>query len=95
MEATNPRALINTEGQKHTLVITFVKRDGTKRRMVARYYGTPSRKPDQMVVWDMERGGFRTVTLSRVEDVKVCTRPAALKGEAKLEQLRREMAEIF
>ena len=96
--AGSAREIINGAGREHTLVIYFrKKRDGTTRRLVGRYDGARSRKADQVVIWDFEAGGYRTVTLSRVEDVKVCGRPAppALKGEARLQQLRDEMAQLF
>ena len=100
MEATNPRAIINSAGRAHTMVIRFRKADGSLRRMVCRYDGAMSKKADQVVVWDFEKGAYRTVTLSRVEEVKVCSRPKpalrpAAEREARLEELRRQMSEIF
>lgn len=95
--AGSAREIINGAGREHTLVIYFTKKTGEKRRLVGRFDGAMSRNRDQVVIWDFEKGAYRTVTLSRVEDVKVCGRPApqALKGEARLQQLRDEMAQLF
>lgn len=83
------------------------ERDGTARRMVARYYGDTSRKPSQMVVWDLEKGARRTVNLDTVQAVKVLAgrskpQPAPDRAPAereaarrRFEALRAELHELF
>ena len=78
MEATEARRLINTAGREHTLVVYFTKADGTKRRMVARYNGALSNHPDVLRVWDIEKGAWRSVNVTRIQGIKVLgvSRPA-------------------
>lgn len=75
-DAASARRIIAEEGSRHSVVVYFEKASGEARRMVARYYGHTSRKPSQIVVWDVEKGGLRTVDLTTVHTVKVCQRPA-------------------
>lgn len=103
MTQTQARETIHTEGQRHTLVVYFTKRDGTARRMVCRYYGDTSRKPSQIVVWDLEKGERRTVNLDTVQAVKVLSgqrvkpQPAPDREAARrrMEALRTELHEMF
>lgn len=98
MTRSEARRTINIQGRKNTVVVYFTKRDGEARRMVCRYFGASSRRPHLMEVWDMERGAVRCVNLDTVSEVKVCARPVdadAARRARKLEELRREMAEIF
>lgn len=68
---TDARRLIDTEGREHTLVLYFTKADGTARRMVCRYSGALSNHPDVMRVWDLEKGSWRSVNLTRIHGLKV------------------------
>ena len=65
------RQLILTEGQAHTCVVYFTKKDGTTRRMVCRYFDGTSRKPHLMTVLDIEKGAPRTVNLDAVQRIVV------------------------
>lgn len=91
--AADARHLIATEGTEHTVVIYNTKADGSPRRFVARYYGHTSRRPSHIVVWDIEKGGIRTVDLETVHTVKVLRAPQrprpAPDREPKREEKRR------
>lgn len=54
-----------------TVLVRFSKKNGEIRRMWARFNGDSSRKPTQLVVWDCEKGGRRTINLDAVESLQV------------------------
>ena len=93
--AGSAREIINGAGREHTMVIYYQKLDGSRRRLVGRFDGARSRKPSQVVVWDFEAGGYRTVNLDLVESIKVCTRPEKPAPRRSLDEIRREMQETF
>ena len=94
---SDARQLIRTEARRHAVVVHYRKLDGSSRRLVCRYDGAASRKPSQIVVWDQEQGGYRTVNLKAVERVIVCGRPAATPKRSKKSFAERqaEMQELF
>jgi len=98
MTRNEVRQTINTEGQRHTLVIYFTKRNGELRRMVCRYFGATSRKAHLMEVWDMEKGAVRCVNLDTVDRINVLTprkdRPP-VPPKRSFEDVRREVQELF
>ena len=103
MTRNEARQVINTEGQQHTLVVYFTKRDGSERRMVCRSYAKLSRKPYLITVWDLEKGADRAINLDTVREIKVLRgredRPAMPPKrevpQRTFEDARREMRELF
>ena len=81
MTRNEARQIINSQGQRHTLVVYFQKANSQERRMVCRYYGASSSKPHLMTAWDIEKGAVRSINLDTVREVKVLQgrvdRPAA------------------
>jgi len=71
MNAAAARQTINEQGREHTLVVYYQKKNGSIRRMACRYYGSASHVQNQMTVWDIEAGGYRTVNLDAIEVLKV------------------------
>lgn len=100
--AAAARRIISQDAREYTAVIYFTKADGTARRMVCRYYDSPSRSADTMVVWDMEKGEWRTIRLDRVHTVKLLVswpapEPAPDREAARrrLEAMKAELHEMF
>lgn len=102
--AAAARRIISQDAREYTAVLYFTKADGTARRMVCRYYDSPSRTADTMVVWDIEKGAYRTIRLDRVHTVKVLvSRPAPQPQPApdreaarrRLDAMKAELHEMF
>lgn len=97
--AAAARSIINSEGRTNLVVIYYQKKDGSIRRLVGYYDGAMSPAPDQMVMWDVEKGGYRTVNLRTVDVVKImgCSRTYALEPEAAADrppQPKKTLAEL-
>ena len=95
MDAKAAREIISTHGTRHTVVVYFRRKsDGTPRRMVCRYMNTPSRTKDTMIVCDIEKGQYRTIPLSRVDDIKLCW-GSGRKRSKTWGEVKKEMKRLF